>query len=196
MAPTPPPDRRPIIISGPSGVGKGTLYQKLFDAHPDTFALSVSHTTRKRRPHEVEGKDYFFISPAEFPALVSQGAFVEYALFNGHYYGTSKKAIETQRAKGLVVVLDIEMQGVQQMKESGSIDARYVFIKPPSFHALEARLRNRATEEEVDIRERLTQARVEVEYAETQNDVYDLIIINDDLEKAYKELHDFVYSPI
>ncbi|QKX59599.1 uncharacterized protein TRUGW13939_06736 [Talaromyces rugulosus] len=190
-----PPDRRPVILSGPSGVGKGTLFRKLSDAHPDIFALSVSHTTRKPRPEEVEGQDYFFISPAEFPALVSQGAFLEYALFNGHYYGTSKEAIATQTAKGRVVVLDIEMQGVQQIKESRKLDARYVFIKPPSLHSLETRLRNRGTENDVNIRERVTQARVEIEYAETEAGVYDKIIINDDLDTAYKELEEFIYGP-
>jgi guanylate kinase len=158
--------------------------------------MSVSHTTRKPRPEEVEGQDYFFISPAEFPALVSQGAFLEYALFNGHYYGTSKEAIATQTAKGRVVVLDIEMQGVQQIKESRKLDARYVFIKPPSLHSLETRLRNRGTENDVNIRERVTQARVEVEYAETEAGVYDKIIINDDLDTAYKELEEFIYGPV
>lgn len=120
---------------------------------------------------------------------------MEYALFNGHYYGTSKAAIATQTAKGRVVVLDIEMQGVQQIKENRRLDARYVFIKPPSLHTLETRLRNRGTENEVNIRERVTQARVEVEYAETEAGVYDKTIVNDDLDTAYKELEEFVYGP-
>jgi guanylate kinase len=190
----PPPDRRPIVISGPSGVGKGTLSQKLFDAHPDTFALTVSHTTRKPRAGEVEGVTYFFVPPSAFSSLVSQNAFVEYAFFSGHYYGTSKQTIADQTAKGLVVVLDIEIQGVKQMKANPSIDARYVFIKPPSFETLEARLRSRGTENEEDIQKRLAQAKVELEYADTQG-VSDKIIVNDDLEKAYEELDEFAYRP-
>ncbi|KAH8434522.1 guanylate kinase [Aspergillus melleus] len=133
-----PQDCRPIVISGPSGVGKGTLIQKLFDTHPGTFGFTVSHTTRKPRPGEVEGVAYFFVSPSEFSSLCSQGALVEHACFSGNYYGTSKQTIDDQASKGLVVVLDIEMQGVKQMKANPSIDARYVFIRPPSFEALRA----------------------------------------------------------
>lgn len=106
-------------------------------------------------------------------------------------YGTSKMTIETQTAKGKVVVLDIEMEGVKQVKNS-SIDARYVFVKPPSVEELEKRLRGRGTEKEESIQKRLTQAQNELAYAETG--VHDIIIVNDDLEKAYKELVDFVYK--
>lgn len=190
----PPQDRQPIVISGPSGVGKGTLSQRLFDTHPNTFTLAVSHTTRKPRAGEVEGVTYFFVSPPSFSSLVSQNTFVEYTFFGGHYYGTSKQTIADQTAKGLVVVLDIEMQGVKQMKANPSIDARYVFIKPPSFETLEARLRSRGTENEEDIQKRLAQAKVELEYADTPG-VHDKIIVNDDLEKAYEELDEFVYGP-
>lgn len=188
-----PKDLRPIVISGPSGVVKGTLAQKLFDAHPGTLASTVSHTTRKPRTGEVEGVTYFFVSPSEFSSLVSQNAFVEYTFFGGHYYGTSKQTIADQTAKGAVVVLDIEMQGIKQMKGNSGIDARYVFIKSPSFEGLEARLRSRGTEEEEDIQKRLAQARVELEYADTPG-VHDIIIVNDDLEKAYEELDGFVYG--
>ncbi|CEO58466.1 Putative Guanylate kinase [Penicillium brasilianum] len=193
MVPTPPRDRRPIVISGPSGVGKGTLVQKLFDEHPNTFAFIVSHTTRKPRVGEVEGKDYFFVTPSTFSDLISQEAFVEHAVFGENHYGTSKRTIADQVAKGLVVVLDIEMNGVKQMKADSSIDARYVFIKPPCFETLERRLRSRGTEKEEDIKKRLAQAKAEVEYADTQG-VHDKIIVNDDLEKAYKELEEFIYG--
>ncbi|KAF2254781.1 guanylate kinase [Trematosphaeria pertusa] len=194
MTPTPPPDRRLIVISGPSGTGKGTLCQKLFDAHPDTFALTVSHTTRKPRAGEVEGVTYFFVSPSTFTSLVSQDGFVEHTFFGGNYYGTSKKTIADQIAKGLVVVLEVEMEGIQQMRASSSIHARYIFVKPPSFETLEARLRSRGTENEEDIQKRLARAEVELEYADTAG-VHDKIIINDDLKKAYEELHEFIYRP-
>ncbi|KAJ5219634.1 hypothetical protein N7468_008838 [Penicillium chermesinum] len=160
------PDLRPIVISGPSGVGKGTLIQKLFDTHPGTFGLTVSHTTREPRPGEVEGVAYFFVSRSEFSSLCSQGALVEYACFSGNYYGTSKQAIENQASKGLIVVLDIEMQGIKQMKANPNFNARYVFIKPPSFEALETRLRGRRTENEENIQERLSQAHIEFDYAD------------------------------
>ncbi|KAG2412074.1 hypothetical protein HFD88_009630 [Aspergillus terreus] len=192
MAPA-PQDLRPIVVSGPSGVGKGTLIQKLFDTHPSTFGFTVSHTTRKPRPGEVEGVAYFFVSPSEFSSLCSQGAFVEHAYFSGNYYGTSKKTVDDQASKGLIVVLDIEMQGIKQMKANPSIDARYVFIRPPSLEALEARLRARGTENEEDLQERLAQAQVELEYADSQGS-YDKIIVNDSIETAYKELEEFVFG--
>lgn len=106
----PPPDPRPIVISGPSGVGKGTLYKKLFEAHPGVFALAVSHTTRNPRPGEQHGKDYYFVSHDEFEALVKADGFVEHAKFGGNRYGTSKATIEEQSKKGQHVVLDIEME--------------------------------------------------------------------------------------
>ncbi len=146
------------------------------------------------RAGEVEGETYFFVSPSAFSSLVFPNAFVEHAFFSGHYYGTSKQTIVDQIAKGLVVVLDIEMKGVKQMKAKPSIDARYVFIKPPSFETLEARLRSRSTENKEGIQKRLAQAKVELEYADTPG-VHDKVIVNDDLEKAYEELDEFAYRP-
>ncbi|KAI0485510.1 guanylate kinase [Xylaria cf. heliscus] len=194
MAPTPPPDRRPLIISGPSGVGKGTLINRLFGSHPDTFTLSVSHTTRAPRPGETHGVHYFYVPVAEFEDLIAADGFVEHAQFNGNRYGTSKATIEEQTAKGKVVVLDIEMEGVKQIRKS-NIDARFVFIKPPTFEALEQRLRGRGTEDETSVVKRLNQAKKELEYADTPG-VHDLIIVNDDLDAAYKELEDYVYKPV
>ncbi|KAI0518161.1 guanylate kinase [Xylaria bambusicola] len=190
----PPADRRPLVISGPSGVGKGTLIQRLFKTHPETFTLSVSHTTRAPRPGEAHGVDYFYVTMAEFEELIAVDGFVEHAQFNSNRYGTSKATIEEQTTKGKVVVLDIEMEGVKQIRQS-SIDARFVFIKPPSFEALETRLRGRGTEDENSITKRLNQAKKELEYADTPG-VHDLIIVNDDLDVAYKQLEDYVYKPL
>ncbi|KAJ5381269.1 uncharacterized protein N7496_003697 [Penicillium cataractarum] len=187
-----PVDRRPIIISGPSGVGKGTLAQKLIDKYPDTFALTVSHTTRSPRVNEIDGKSYHFVSATTFTTLLSQDAFVEHTTFNSHQYGTSKAAITDITDKGLIAVLDIEIDGVQQIRGNSSIDARYVFIKPPSLEALGARLRSRGTESEIDVLSRLTRARDEIEFAETQG-VYGKIIVNDDLERAYGELEELMF---
>ncbi|KAI0125051.1 guanylate kinase [Xylariales sp. AK1849] len=194
MAPTPPPDRRPLVISGPSGVGKGTLHNRLFAAHPDCFTLSVSHTTRKPRAGEEDGTHYNFVDMATFEDLIAKDGFVEHAKFGSNRYGTSKATIEEQTKKGRVVVLDIEMEGVKQIKAS-TMSARYVFIQPPSFEILEQRLRGRGTEDEDAVSKRLEQAKLELEYAK-QPGVHDLIIVNDDLEKAYKELESFVYKPV
>ncbi|TGJ87298.1 hypothetical protein E0Z10_g1441 [Xylaria hypoxylon] len=194
MAPTLPPDRRPLVISGPSGVGKGTLMGRLFESHPDTFTLSVSHTTRAPRPGEAHGVDYFYVQKAEFEDLIAADRFVEHAQFGSNCYGTSKATIEEQTSKGKVVVLDIEMEGVKQIRKS-SIDARFVFVKPPSFEALEQRLRGRGTEDESSVTKRLDQAKKELEYADIPG-VHDIIIVNDNLDAAYKELEDYVYRSI
>lgn len=158
MAPDLPSDRRPIVISGPSGVGKGTLFKMLFAQHPDTFTLSVSHTTRSPRDGEQHAVDYHFVSHADFESLIAADGFVEHAKFGGNRYGTSKSTIREQTEKGKVVVLDIEMEGVKQIKAS-SIPARFVFVAPPNEEELEKRLRGRGTEKEESIQKRLTQAK-------------------------------------
>lgn len=158
MAPVPPPDRRPLVISGPSGVGKGTLFKLLFARHPETFTLSVSHTTRSPRAGEQDGVDYHFVTHAAFEDLIAKDGFVEHAQFGGNRYGTSKSTIREQTDKGRVVLLDIEMEGVKQIKRS-DIAARYVFVAPPSEEELERRLRGRGTEKEESIQKRLTQAK-------------------------------------
>ncbi|KAK4454161.1 P-loop containing nucleoside triphosphate hydrolase protein [Podospora aff. communis PSN243] len=188
-----PPQRKPLVISGPSGVGKGTLYGLLFERNPDTFVLSVSHTTRGPRPGEEDGVHYHFVTKEAFLALKEKGGFVESAQFGGNFYGTSKQTIEEQSAKGKIVVLDIEMEGVKQIKATG-FPARYVFIAPPSEEVLEKRLRGRGTDKEESILKRLAQAKLELEFAKTPG-VHDKIIVNNDLEEAYKELVDFVYAP-
>jgi guanylate kinase len=186
-------DRRPVVISGPSGVGKGTLIQMLKQRHPGVFTTTVSRTTRSPRPGEEEGKAYYFVTVSHFQSLLSQNALIEHTFFNGNCYGTSKQTVEAQGAKsGARVLLDIEMQGVKQMKAGSGIEARYVFIKPPSFALLESRLRIRGTEEERDVQRRLAQAKIEVDYAETG--VHDKVIVNDELEEAYKELEEFIFS--
>ena len=141
----------------------------------------------------MEGIAYYFVSEAEFKSLIAENAFVEHTVFSGHHYGTSKMTIENQTAKGLIVVLDIEMHGIQQMKENPSFEARYIFIRPPSLQALEERLRNRGTESDRDVEKRLAQAKIEMEYANSE-DAYDKIIVNDDFDKAFEELDGFIYN--
>jgi len=153
--------------------------------------MTTSHTTRKPRTDEIDGVTYFFVSPSTFTSLVSQNGFVEHTFFSGNFYGTSQQTVAEQTEKGLTVVLEVEMNGVKQMKTNDSIDARYIFVKPPS---LEARLRDRGTESEENIQRRLAQAQVELDYADVPG-AYDKIVINDDLEKAYEELYDFIFGP-
>lgn len=160
MAPTAhlPSDRRPVVISGPSGVGKGTLFNLLRERHPDTFALSVSHTTRQPRAGESHGVHYYYVTHEDFEKLIAEDGFIEHAKFGGNRYGTSKQTVRDQTAKGQVVVLDIEMEGVKQLKKS-DIEARYVFVAPPSDEELERRLKGRGTESEADVEKRLNQAK-------------------------------------
>ncbi|KAL4727924.1 hypothetical protein ACLX1H_004623 [Fusarium chlamydosporum] len=187
------PELRPIIISGPSGVGKGTLMQMLIDAHPGKFSATVSHTTCKPRPGEKEGIAYHFVSPAIFSEMVAKDCFIEHTFFSGNHYGTSKDTIAHQRRAGSTPLLDIDVEGVKAIVESGGFDAQCVFIRPPRFKSLEDRLRGRGTETEANIQKRLARARLELQYAETSR-VYDIVIINDNIGKAYKELEAFAFE--
>ncbi|KAJ6188160.1 Guanylate kinase sub-group [Penicillium mononematosum] len=188
-----PPDRRPLVISGPSGAGKGTLTQKLIDTHPNTFELTVSHTTRQPRPGEKDGISYHFVSVQTYNTLKSSGGLIEDAMYTDDFYGTSKAALAAILTKGLIPILDIEVTGVKQVKANPEFDARYVFIKPRDLDVLEQRLRGRGTESEPKIQARLEQARRELEFAETGG-VFDRVIVNDDLERAYAELEGFVFE--
>ncbi|KAL9570295.1 hypothetical protein ACKAV7_005501 [Fusarium commune] len=144
------PDTRPIIVSGPSGVGKGTLIHRLKDNYPTIFSSAASHTTRQPRPGESEGVDYFFRSPPEIHTMIMRKEFVEHTYFIGNYYGRSKKVMESLINEGLTPILDIEMEGVKAIRSSG-LEARYVFLKPPSLEILEVRLRARGIEDEASI---------------------------------------------
>jgi guanylate kinase len=146
----------------------------------------------------VDGVAYYFVTRDKFESLIADGVFIEFAEFNGNLYGTSKQTVIDQTARGSVVLLDIEMEGVKQLKGEQSkadsqINPRFVFVGPPSFEALEARLRGRRTEDEGSIQRRLTQASAELAYAGTG--VHDKVIINDDLSKAFLELEDFIFTP-
>lgn len=117
---------------------------------------------------------------------------MEHAFFNGNYYGTSRQTIVDQTAKGLTIILEVDMEGVKQIRADPGFDARYVFVKPPNFEALEARLRSRGTENEESVRKRLDQAKIELQYAETAG-VYDMILVNDELQRSQEQLKEFVY---
>ncbi|KAL1967504.1 hypothetical protein VTN77DRAFT_3019 [Rasamsonia byssochlamydoides] len=181
---------RPVVVSGPSGTGKSTLLKRLFAEFPDTFGFSVSHTTRAPRPGEENGREYYFTTKEEFLDLVSKNGFIEHAQFGGNYYGTSVKAVKDIAEKGKICILDIEMEGVKQVKRT-DLNARFLFLAPPSLEELERRLRGRGTESEDSLNKRLAQAKNELEYAK-QPGAHDKIVVNDDLEKAYTEMRDWI----
>ncbi|MBR0513226.1 MAG: guanylate kinase [Clostridia bacterium] len=171
-----------LVISGPSGTGKGTLVGKLLEKDP-TFAFSVSVTTRARRENEIEDVHYHFISEAEYDKLLGEDAFLEHASVHGHRYGTLKSEVYARMEKGQNVLLDIDPQGARAVMEKVP-DCVSVFILPPSYHDLKVRLHTRNTEQEEEILRRVHNARGEIE----QMNRYRYLVVNDDLELAFDQL--------
>lgn len=186
-------DSRLIVISGPSGSGKSTILKKLFAEFPNRFGFSVSHTTRAPRPGEVPGRDYHYITREQFGAMVADEAFIEHAQYGSNLYGTSLAAIDDVARQDRVCILDIEMEGVKQVANNPRLPRRprFLFLSPPTIAELEKRLRGRATETEDLLQLRLKQAEVEMEFA-TSGGIHDKIVVNDDLERAYKEVRDWI----
>jgi len=186
---------RPLVICGPSGVGKSTLIERMKAAFPDTFGFSVSHTTRGPRPGEQDGISYHYVTKEQFIAAKENNEFIETAEFSGNMYGTSCKAVADVQKAGQICILDIEMVGVKQLKASPDIHPHYVFIRPPSMEELERRLRDRKTEQEDAIRKRLERAQQELDYGSVPGN-FDLVIVNDNVDKASKELNDFMADKV
>ncbi|XP_046471305.1 guanylate kinase isoform X1 [Neodiprion pinetum] len=185
---------RPLTICGPSGSGKSTLLKRLLEEYPDIFGFSVSHTTRSPRPGEEPGKHYHFTTKEQMQQDIDDGKFIESAIFSNNIYGTSKRAVEDVRRAGKVCVLDIDTQGVKQIRQT-SLDPLLVFVKPPSIEELERRLRQRNTETEESLQRRLIIAKSEMEFG-AQPGYFHLIIENDNVEKAYEQLREFVIGEI
>ena len=172
-----------LVLSSPSGAGKTTLSRRLLDADP-TVALSVSVTTRKQRPGEVDGRDYHFIDAQRFDAMVANGELLEWAQVFGHRYGTPRARVEETLAQGRDVLFDIDWQGTQQLREKAVRDLVSIFVLPPSIPDLERRLRTRAQDSDEVIHARMAKAADEMSHwAE-----YDYVVINTDIDRAVAEV--------
>ncbi|KAF8320743.1 guanylate kinase [Clavulina sp. PMI_390] len=180
---------RPLVVFGPSGTGKSTLLKRLFADHPAKFGFSISHTTRSPRPGETDGKEYHFVTREQFLQLIDEGAFIENAQFSGNMYGTSVKAVQDVGKLGRRCILDIDAQGVRLIKQNHpDLKPVFIFISPPSLSVLRGRLVGRGTETEEAVKARLEAALKEIAYAKSGSDVVDAVVVNDDLERAYKLL--------
>lgn len=176
----------PVVFAGPSGVGKGTIVGLLMKRMPTVFGFSVSHTTRAPRPGEVDGQHYHFVEKSAMEYAIHNGEFIEHANVHTNIYGTSYKAVSSVRSTGKICILDIDIQGVKNVKKS-DLDCRFLFIAPPSFEVLESRLRGRATEAEDKIKVRLEAAEAELAYGKTPGN-FDALVVNGELEAAYAEV--------
>jgi guanylate kinase len=171
------------VIAGPTAVGKGTVVRYIKENFPNVH-LSVSATTRKPRPNEVEGVDYFFVSNEEFDNMIDTGNMLEYAMVHGsNKYGTPRKPVEEAMKRGDLVILEIDVQGARQVKQSMP-DAKTIFIAPPTWDDLLLRLRGRATEDPAEQEKRLETAKVELE---AQNE-FDFVVINDEVARCANEV--------
>ncbi|WP_164669060.1 guanylate kinase [Virgibacillus doumboii] len=177
-----------FILSGPSGVGKGTVRRELFDKAND-LKYSISMTTRERRPGETDGVDYFYKTKEEFEEMIEQKQLLEYAQFVNNYYGTPREYVEDTLAAGLDVFLEIEVQGALQVKENFP-EGVFIFLFPPSLEELKNRIVNRGTETQELVLQRLREARKEIEMM----DAYDYVVVNDDVNAAVTKIQSIIQS--
>jgi len=176
-----------LVLSSPSGAGKTTLSRRLLQSDPD-IVMSVSATTRQPRPNEIDGQDYFFVTPEKFDAMVADGAFLEHANVFGHKYGTPREPVMKALEEGKDVLFDIDWQGTQQLKQQVRDDLASVFVVPPSKAELERRLRIRAQDSEDVVRQRMAKASDELSHwAE-----YDYLLMNDDIQHAMGKLEEIL----
>ena len=182
-----------IILSGPSGVGKNCVRQEIMKSNKLDLTYSISMTTREKREREEDGKDYYFVSEEEFQRNIDAGNFLEWASFVGHRYGTPKDKVEELRKQGKNVFLEIEINGATQVLSKVQDDRVIsIFLMPPSFAALEKRIRKRKTESEEIIQERLQKGMKEM----TMTENYDHIVVNDRIERAAQEIIDLIKAKL
>lgn len=178
-----------IVLSGPSGVGKGTVRAAVFDRKDHNYVYSVSATTRRSRPGEVHGVDYHFVTRDEFKELIDNDALLEYAEYVGNFYGTPIAKIEEELAKGHDVFLEIEVQGAMKVRERMP-EGVFIFLAPPNLGELENRITNRGTDSQEVIYERMQKAREEIELMKH----YDYVVINDEVENAVDRINAIICS--
>ncbi len=177
-----------FVISGPSGVGKGTLREKVFNIFPD-LKYSVSVNTRPPRKGEIEGKDYYFVTVDEFKKRIKENKFVEWAIVHGDYKGTPTIFLMKELQKGRDVLLELDVQGAMQVKEKFP-DGIFIFIAPPTWKDLEDRLRKRNTEGEKALEKRLKDARIEIKYKKN----YNYLVVNDNIKSALKKIESIIVA--
>ena len=176
-----------LVLSSPSGAGKTTLSRRLLQSDPG-IVMSVSATTRAPRPNEIDGQDYFFVTPAKFDEMVAANEFLEHATVFGNMYGTPRGPVMAALEAGKDVLFDIDWQGTQQLKQQARDDMASVFVVPPSKAELERRLRIRAQDSEAVVRERMAKANNELSHwAE-----YDYLLMNDDIQHAMGKLEEIL----
>lgn len=176
-----------IVLSGPSGVGKGTVRKEIFDDPTTSYKYSISMTTRQMREGEVNGVDYFFKTKEEFEALIQKDQFIEYAEYVGNYYGTPVQYVKDTMAEGHDVFLEIEVEGAKQVRKKFP-DALFIFLAPPSLDHLKERLIGRGTETDEKIQSRVNEARKEVEMM----NLYDYVVVNDKVHLAKERIQSIV----
>jgi len=187
----------PLVLCGPSGTGKSTILKAVMvqSKYKDLLAFSVSHTTRKPRPGEAHGREYYFSDRESMLTDIAAGKFIESAEYSGNLYGTSKESVHQCKSQGKICVLDIDSQGVRSLKKVSNLSPVYVFVKPPSMASLEERLRSRKTETEESLKKRLDAAKEEIAFGEEEG-VFDALIVNDDLDAAILQLTSIIDTKI
>lgn len=178
-----------IVLSGPSGVGKGTVRKAIFESDDNDFQYSVSMTTRNKREGEIEGVDYYFRTREEFETLIEAGEMLEYAEYVGNYYGTPLSYVQKTLDQGKDVFLEIEVQGAKQVKEKVP-DGVFIFLTPPDLAELRSRITGRGTDSAEVIDERMRVAREEIEMMA----LYDYAVVNDEVSKAVQRIREIISS--